>query len=46
MSAQRAGPLSHFAQQLRLISKDADGTVQERNILPVAFVPLTGGTGE
>lgn len=38
--------LSHFAQQLRLISKDVDGTVQERNILPVVFVPLTGGTGE
>jgi protein-L-isoaspartate(D-aspartate) O-methyltransferase len=35
--------LSHFSQQLRLISKDADGQVQERNVLPVVFVPLVEG---
>jgi protein-L-isoaspartate(D-aspartate) O-methyltransferase len=35
--------LSHFSQQLRLISKDADGHLQERNVLPVVFVPLVEG---
>ena len=35
---------SYFGQQLRLISKDADGSLRERNVLPVVFVPLTGGT--
>lgn len=32
----------HDDQELLLITKD-DGTVTRRNILPVAFVPLTGG---
>jgi protein-L-isoaspartate(D-aspartate) O-methyltransferase len=30
-------------QELLLITKDAAGTVARRTILPVAFVPLTGG---
>jgi protein-L-isoaspartate(D-aspartate) O-methyltransferase len=30
-------------QMLMLISKAADGSVEHRDILPVAFVPLTGG---
>jgi protein-L-isoaspartate(D-aspartate) O-methyltransferase len=34
--------LSHFAQQLRRISKDRDGNVETRNLLPVVFVPLMG----
>ncbi len=33
----------HFAQQLLVIDKDAAGAVVERRVLPVAFVPLTGG---
>jgi protein-L-isoaspartate(D-aspartate) O-methyltransferase len=35
------GPV-HGDQELLLITKDAAGTVTQRNILPVAFVPLTG----
>jgi len=31
-----------FTQQLMLIEKKIDGTVRSRQILPVAFVPLTG----
>ena len=31
-----------FTQQLMLIEKKADGTIRSRQILPVAFVPLTG----
>jgi protein-L-isoaspartate(D-aspartate) O-methyltransferase len=31
-------------QELRLLCKDADGVVRERSVLPVAFVPLTGGS--
>jgi len=35
---------SHFmTQQLLLVDKSADGEVRTRQILPVAFVPLTGG---
>ncbi len=30
-------------QKLLLISKNAAGTVTQRTVLPVAFVPLTGG---
>ena len=30
-------------QQLTLVSKDADGRVMTRQVLPVRFVPLTGG---
>ena len=33
----------HGDQELLLITKDAAGTVTQRTILPVAFVPLTGG---
>jgi len=33
----------HGDQDLRLITKDTDGTVGRRSIIPVAFVPLTGG---
>lgn len=35
------GP-SHFSQVLELIEKDQDGKVSTRDVLPVAFVPLTG----
>jgi len=33
----------HADQELLLITKDAAGTVTRRSVLPVAFVPLTGG---
>ena len=33
----------HGDQELVLITKDAEGAVSRRSILPVAFVPLTGG---
>jgi len=32
-----------MVQELLLVEKDSDGTVSTRQILPVAFVPLTGG---
>jgi protein-L-isoaspartate(D-aspartate) O-methyltransferase len=32
-----------FDQELRLIGKDAQGQIEERGVLPVVFVPLTGG---
>jgi protein-L-isoaspartate(D-aspartate) O-methyltransferase len=32
-----------FVQQLMLVEKAADGTVTSRQLLPVRFVPLTGG---
>lgn len=32
--------LSHFAQQLKLIHKLLDGSIEEHNVLPVVFVPL------
>jgi protein-L-isoaspartate(D-aspartate) O-methyltransferase len=31
-----------LTQQLMLVHKDASGQIQTRQILPVAFVPLTG----
>jgi len=35
---------SHFySQQLMLVKRDEKGTVRTRALLPVAFVPLTGG---
>jgi len=35
---------SHFlVQELLMVEKNADGEVSTRQILPVAFVPLTGG---
>jgi len=33
----------HGDQELLLVTKDAAGTVTQRTVLPVAFVPLTGG---
>ena len=33
----------HGDQELVLITKDAAGAVSRRSVLPVAFVPLTGG---
>jgi protein-L-isoaspartate(D-aspartate) O-methyltransferase len=33
-----------FGQELLLVTKDENGHVEETSILPVAFVPLTGGT--
>jgi protein-L-isoaspartate(D-aspartate) O-methyltransferase len=33
----------HADQELLLVTKDAAGTVTQRTVLPVAFVPLTGG---
>jgi len=33
----------HSAQQLVLVAKDADDRISTRQILPVRFVPLTGG---
>jgi len=35
------GPISGF-QELILVEKDASGKLQQRSVLPVAFVPLTG----
>ena len=32
-----------FVQQLMLIEKHTDGSVTSRQLLPVRFVPLTGG---
>jgi protein-L-isoaspartate(D-aspartate) O-methyltransferase len=32
-----------LTQQLVVVEKAEDGTVTSRNILPVRFVPLTGG---
>ena len=32
--------LSHFAQQLKLIHKHLDGSIEDHNVLPVVFVPL------
>lgn len=32
-----------FVQQLMMIEKHSDGTVTSRHLLPVRFVPLTGG---
>ncbi len=32
-----------YAQELTLIAKFQDGMLQQKNILPVSFVPLTGG---
>ncbi len=41
MAIPVGGPF--VAQQLLLIEKDAAGAVTTRQVLPVAFVPLTGG---
>ena len=34
---------SFLMQHLMLIEKQGDGSVTTRQVLPVAFVPLTGG---
>jgi len=31
-----------YGQDLRLIEKQADGSIKSRSVIPVAFVPLTG----
>ena len=36
----------HRCQDLRLIEMQADGSVKSRSVIPVAFVPLTGGDQE
>lgn len=36
----------HYGQDLRVYEKQADGSVEFRSILPVAFVPLTDGGGD
>jgi protein-L-isoaspartate(D-aspartate) O-methyltransferase len=36
----------HGDQELVLLTKDTAGEVTQRNVLPVAFVPLTGGSGD
>ncbi len=33
-------------QELRVVSKDAQGKVEAKNVLPVIFVPMTGNPGE
>jgi protein-L-isoaspartate(D-aspartate) O-methyltransferase len=38
-------PFAAQRQDLLLVSKDAQGTVSERKVLPVAFVPLVEGGG-
>jgi protein-L-isoaspartate(D-aspartate) O-methyltransferase len=40
-------PVGHafLTQELLLVTKQADGGVTTRQILPVSFVPLTGGLG-
>ena len=37
---------AYGGQDLRLLTKDADGEVTTRSLLPVAFVPLTGTGGD
>ena len=39
------GPM-HATQQLRVVEKDAQGRLHERQITPVRFVPLTGEAAE
>lgn len=36
---------THASQELLVLSKDAQGRVHERSVLPVVFVPLTGAEG-
>ena len=37
--------LPYSRQDLLLVEKDLAGEISTRNVLPVAFVPLTGGHG-
>jgi len=39
-------PFYDQVQELMLITKDAEGKLAERGVLPVAFVPLVGSGGE
>ena len=39
------GPI-HAVQELRVVEKRADGSVQERSVTPVRFVPLTGDAAD
>ncbi|TDK27554.1 protein-L-isoaspartate(D-aspartate) O-methyltransferase [Luteimonas aestuarii] len=39
------GPM-HAAQELRVVEKREDGSVVERSVIPVRFVPLTGDAAE
>jgi protein-L-isoaspartate(D-aspartate) O-methyltransferase len=32
-----------YGQDLRVLTKQADGSTKSRSVIPVAFVPLTGG---
>ncbi|HEV2064051.1 MAG TPA: protein-L-isoaspartate(D-aspartate) O-methyltransferase, partial [Thermoanaerobaculia bacterium] len=35
-------PVGGFFQELKVFSKDADGKITEKDIIPVRFVPMTG----
>jgi protein-L-isoaspartate(D-aspartate) O-methyltransferase len=35
-------PVGGFFQELKVFTKQADGTVSEKDIIPVRFVPMTG----
>jgi protein-L-isoaspartate(D-aspartate) O-methyltransferase len=35
-------PVGSFFQELKVLSKDKDGKITEKDILPVRFVPMTG----
>jgi protein-L-isoaspartate(D-aspartate) O-methyltransferase len=39
-------PVGDVVQELRVITKGADGQVIEENVLPVRFVPMTGEAEE
>jgi protein-L-isoaspartate(D-aspartate) O-methyltransferase len=35
-------PVGGFFQELKVFTKQPDGTVSEKDIIPVRFVPMTG----
>ena len=35
-------PVGSFFQELKVLSKDKNGKISEKDILPVRFVPMTG----
>ena len=39
-------PVGQYVQSLMLIEKNADGTINQRNVAPVTFVPMTGDARE
>ena len=39
-------PVGTYSQNLMLVEKRPDGSVRERKVVPVAFVPMTGATQE